>query len=561
MASLAEIIRTHHTEILELWTRGAQQVAAARGLDRPEFQNVIPAYLLALADAEDLGRFHGPQREQVESHVSARLLQGFQLPEIVEEFALLARCVAAMWNSNRGVEPPSHTEVENLFEELHLASAAVTEMFTRHMMDDEQAEKRFLRLIQDVASAALKADGPALEKRLKEVLALVMEAMGAQSAALLLFNPVTRNLDIKSSVGAADEEFEQYVSSLDASSFPGKVAAHEETTSVWDAAVSELTVSDALRRSGIHSLLGVRLPPRHRLLGVLYVGVTEKRSFTAREIHRLEALGHHLTIHLDNARLYADLRQHIDELDSERELRERFVSILAHDLRGPLSAAKMGAQLLIGHPERLDERRELAVKIDRNIERTDRMIRDLLDANRIRAGERLPLRIDECDLGIVAREVFEELDATFVERFSLEVEDRVIGFWSSEELRRALWNLATNAVKYGASDKPITIRVKKTAHGAEASVHNWGRPISRDERNELFLPFSRTHWAKVGGQKGWGLGLTLVQGCADAHGGRVVVESTEEAGTTFTITLPPDARPFQAGPRPASEFPAPPALH
>lgn len=566
MASVAEIIRKHHAEILEIWTSQANKAAAARGLDRPEFQNVIPTYLLGLAEAgDDLGHFQGKRRQQVESHVSSRLQQGFQLAEIVEEFALLGRCIAATWNSGSGVDPPSHTEVENLFEELHLTSAAVTEMFTRHMMEDEQAEKQFVRLIQDVASAALKEDGPDLQTRLKDVLALVMEAMGAQSVALLLYNPHTDHLEIESSVGAGDEELEKYVSSLDTSSFPGQVASGEETTSMWDVAVTELNVSDTLRRSGIHSLLGVRLPQRHRLLGTMYVGTKETRTFTAREVHRLESLGHHLTIHLDNARLYADLRQHIDQLDSERDLRERFVSVLAHDLRGPLSAAKMASQILMRHPERLDERRDLAMRIDRNIDRTDRMVRDLLDANRIRAGERLPLRIEECDLGALAREAYEELAATFGDRFVLQAEDRVRGLWSADELKRALWNLATNAVKYGASDKPITITVKRTPQGAEAAVHNWGTPISTADQTQLFRPFSRTHAAAAGHQMGWGLGLTLVHGCADAHGGRVAVESTKEAGTTFTIELPLDARPFQPRldepPHPKSEFPPAPTAH
>ncbi len=558
MARLAEIIRKHRAEILQLWTRQAQRAAAARGLDRPEFQNVIPKYLLSLADAGDeLGRFQGKRREQVEQHLSSRLRQGFPLAEIVEEFALIGRCIAAMWSSGRRVEPPDHAEVERLFGELHLTSVAVAEMFTRHMLDDEQAEKQFLRLIQDVASDALQERAPPLQERLKDVLALVLEAMGARCAALLLYHPDTRRFEVVASVGAADEAHERYASSLDASSFSGQVAAHEETTSVWDAATTELTISDALRRSGIHSLLGVRLPSRDRLLGVLYVGVTETRAFTPREIHRLESLGHHLTVHLDNARLYEDLHQHIEELDAERELRERFVSVLAHDLRGPLSTAKASAQLLVGRPERLDERRELAANIVRAIDRTDRMIRDLLDANRIRAGERLPLRIDECDLGVVAREVVEELIATFGERFSLQAEERVPGFWSAEELRRALWNLGTNAVKYGATDKPITVGVKRTADGAQASVHNWGTPLSVDDQEQLFRPFSRTHAAQVGGQKGWGLGLTLVHGCAAAHGGRVRVESAEDAGTTFTIELPRDARPFQ----PRSESPPPPHLH
>ena len=557
MTGLAEIIRTHHAKILERWTRQAQQVAAARGLDRPEFQNIIPEFLNSLADAgDDLGRFQGKRREDVESHLSSRLRQGFQLAEIVEEFALLGRCIAGIWNSGSGIEPPTHTEVENLFEELHLASATVTELFTRHMMNDEQTEKQYLRLIQEVAREALQPDAQLLRDRLKEVLALVMEAMGAQSAALLLYNAMTEKLDVAASVGAADEELERYVTSLDPTSFAGQVAAHE-TMSVVDAATTGLEISDKLRRSGIHSLLGIRLPPRHRLVGVLYIGLTETRSFTARELRRLESLGQQLTLHLDNARLYSDLREHIDRLDSERDLREQFVSVLAHDLRGPLSAVKMSVKILMRHPERLDERRDLAMKIDRNIDRIDRMILDLLDANRIRAGERLPLRIDECDLAIVAGEVYEELLATFGDRFELRAEDRVRGFWSAEELRRAVWNLATNAVKYGVADRPITISVKRTPQGAEASVHNWGTPISAEDQSQLFRPFSRTHGAKESGQKGWGLGLTLVHGCADAHGGRVTVESSKEAGTTFTIALPLDARPFQAEWRPPSGFPRP----
>ncbi len=556
MANLAQLIRAHHAQILQHWTREAEQVAAARGLDQPEFQNIIPTYLLALADAgERLGRFSGPLRALVESHLSSRLRQGYQVAEIVEEFAILGRCISAVWNAGSGIEPPHHTEIEQLFAELHLASVGVSEMFIRHMMEDEQIEKRYLRLVQSVAREALQPDATALRGRPSDILSLVMDAMGAQSAALLLFNPVTDELEMAASVGAADEELERYATSLSSSSFAGQIAAREETTAVWDAATTGLKVSDSLRRSGIHSLLGVRLPPRHRLLGVMYVGLAEKRPFTAREIRRLESLGEQLTLHLDNARLYADLQEHIDLLRAERELRERFVSVLAHDLRGPLSAAKTSSQILIRHPERLDERRDLAIRIDRNIERTDRMICDLLDANRIRAGQRLPLRLDKCELNAIAQEVYEELVATFGERFVLDAEPRVEGFWSAEELRRALWNLATNAQKYGSPDKPITIGVKRTARGAQASVHNWGTPISADEQKQLFQPFSRTHAAQHGGQRGWGLGLTLVHGCAVAHGGNVHVESSLDAGTTFMIDLPFDSRAFQVQPtEPRSTF-------
>ncbi len=552
MGTLAEIIHDHHVEILALWTNEAQRAAAARGLDHPEFQNLIPTFLSSLAEAgSDLGRFASQRRQQVEGHLSARVRQGFRLAEIVEEFALLGRCIAAMWSPGSGVDPPDRRETECLFEELHLASVAAAEIFSRQMIEDEQTEKGVLRLIQGVPQDALQDDAPGLQPRLKEVLSLVMEGMNAQSAALVLCKPATEEVEVTVSVGAAEEDLERHVSRLDSSSFAGRVATNEETTSLWDAEVTELTVSDTLRRSGIHSLLGVRLPPRHRLRGVMYVGVNEKRAFTAREIHRLQSLGQHLTVHLDNARLYGNLHATIDQLTSERELRETFVSVLAHDLRGPLAAAKMSSQALIRHPERLETRRDLAVRIDRNIERADRMVRDLLDANRIRAGQQLPLRLDECDLAAVAGEVFEELVATFGERFVLKAGAAVIGCWSAEELKRALWNLATNAIKYGGADLPITIAVDRTPDGARLSVHNRGPSIAAADEAQLFRPYSRTHAAQAGGQKGWGLGLTLVQGCAQAHGGRVRVDSTEQAGTTFTIDLPRDARPFQ----PRSETP------
>ena len=541
MPTIGELIRAHHDDILTWWTGEARRAAAARGLSGPEFQNGIPEYLWTLAGAgSELGQFSNERRAQVEKHLSARLRQGFELAEIVEEFALLGRCVAMVWSQDGGPAPPHHLEIERLFQELHLTSVGLTELFTRHMLEDEQTEKRYQRLIQSVAREALASGAAGLHRRLPDVLALVMDAMGAHTAALVLCERPGA-LDVPACVGVAHEELERFVRAM-AHSSGREVIPHEETSA--EALTTELTVTDALRRSGVGALIGVRLPG-HQRCGAMYIGLGDTRAFTAREMRRLESLAVQLTLHLENARLYADLRETIAALTSERELRERFVSMLAHDLRGPLTAAKMTSQLLVRHPERLDERRDLAIRIDRNLERTDRMIRDLLDANRIRAGHRLPLRIDECDLGTVAREMYEELVAAHGERFVLKVEGRVAGYWSADELRRALGNLSANAVKYGDAEKPITIRVKRTARGAQVTVQNWGAPISAEDQMELFHPFSRTHSAQAGSQKGWGLGLTLVHGCAVAHGGRVLVSSSEESGTSFTLDLPSDARPFQ----------------
>ena len=316
--------------------------------------------------------------------------------------------------------------------------------------------------------------------------------------------------------------------------------------SLWDVSSTELEVPGALRRSGIHALLGVKLTSRSGLFGVVYVGIAEARAFTARESRRLEWLAEPLVAHLDTVVLLERLTATIETRRKERTIREHFVTVLAHDLRGPLSAAKLGAQLLSQEPESLDARRDLALRIDRNLDRLDRMIRDLLDANRIRAGERLPLRLDTCDLGQIAHEVAEELRILHGDRFVVEADSRVLGVWSADELRRALLNLGSNAVKYGAPDRPITFIVRRVDGRAVASVHNWGTPISPDDQARLFEPFTRTRAAIDGGRAGWGLGLTLVYGCANAHGGEVSVVSTPAEGTTFTLDLPLDARPYQS---------------
>ncbi|RKH41920.1 sensor histidine kinase [Corallococcus sicarius] len=243
--------------------------------------------------------------------------------------------------------------------------------------------------------------------------------------------------------------------------------------------------------------------------------------------------------------LHLQVQRQMESLTAERELRARFVSLLAHDLRGPVSAAMLAAQVLLRSPERLDPRRELGVRIKRNLDRIEHMIRDILDASRVQAGQPLPLRLEGCELTTIVADVVEELNDLHADRVRLDAVEEVHGIWSADELRRAVWNLATNGIKYGAPHSPVTIAIRRVEGRARISVHNEGAPLSPDDRRRLFEPFARARSAEASSQVGWGLGLTLVRGCVEAHGGQVSVESGVEEGTTFTIEVPLDSRPFQ----------------
>ncbi len=333
-----------------------------------------------------------------------------------------------------------------------------------------------------------------------------------------------------------------------AGSFAARIGAGDLVSGlVEDVSISRLPFASALIARGVRSLLGVRLPSHGEpLLGVLYVGRTGD-PFTMRDARRLEALSDVLAVLLDNAALYAALRQKIAINESERRLRETFVSVLAHDLRGPLSVARVGAALLMKSPERLDERRDLAGRIVAAIDRTDRMVRDLLDANRIRAGERLSLRLAACDLADVVRDALVELVSEHGDRFELRGEESVVGTWSEQDLRRVATNLGGNAAKYGDPGAPVTFEIARTESGARLSIHNEGQPLRPDILADPFHPFVREPAADTSGKRGWGLGLTLVKGTVEAHGGSITIDSAQGRGTTFVIELPLDARPFQSG--------------
>lgn len=229
--------------------------------------------------------------------------------------------------------------------------------------------------------------------------------------------------------------------------------------------------------------------------------------------------------------------------DTFNGIREQFTLGLTHDLRSPLSAAKAGATLILRRAEDLNVPKWAARILD-NVERIDRMIRDLLDASRLRAGERLPLELTAIELVTLVTEIVNHMETIHGERFNVVGEKPVHGYWSADGLRRAIENLIGNALKYGSETQPVTISTREIRGRAIITVHNEGSYIPQAEHDAIFQSFRRRVGEDQRGTRGWGVGLALVRGVAEAHGGSIVLDSLPESGTTFTIDIPTDARPF-----------------
>ena len=225
---------------------------------------------------------------------------------------------------------------------------------------------------------------------------------------------------------------------------------------------------------------------------------------------------------------------------TQERLRQDYVATLAHDLRTPLSTIGMAATLLARRPEP-QQAADLAVRIQSNVEHIDAMVRELLDTAALNSAQKLPLDISCFGLRELAAEVLRDAPQR-PGPYELEG-DAPPGHWSRRMLKRALENLLRNAWKYGDGERPLRIAISSAPGRASIAVSNSGEPIPEDRIADVFLMF---HRHARNGVQGWGLGLPFVRHVAESHGGSVLIDSSAERGTTVTIDLPADARPFSA---------------
>jgi two-component system, OmpR family, sensor histidine kinase MtrB len=213
-----------------------------------------------------------------------------------------------------------------------------------------------------------------------------------------------------------------------------------------------------------------------------------------------------------------------------------FLAAVAHDLRNPLQALKLGVQALAREASPASHAR--LTRLERNIDRVVRMVGDLLETSRIEAGE-LELQPEDVDLCAAARAMI-DLFATTTTAHHIALrtpDDAVLVRGDPLRIEQVISNLLSNAIKYSPAGGPVEIAVRRRNREAELSVSDRGLGIPADEIPKVFLPFRRGS-SIPGPIQGVGLGLSIVERIVKAHGGRIDVESTPGMGSTFRVRLP-----------------------
>lgn len=281
---------------------------------------------------------------------------------------------------------------------------------------------------------------------------------------------------------------------------------------------------------GSRSLMAVPLTCRTDVIGALTFVAPLMRHYTKTDLELLDELGRRATLSIDNARLYEGAR---DALAA----RDEFLSVAAHEIRGPLTSIHLAVQSLLRGSLSSENSRTALEVIQREDRRLVRFVEELLDIGRIRTG-RLHFELEQVDLGTVVRDVVSRFSTELTQAGStvtVKTEGNLVGQWDRFRLEQVVTNLLANALKYGEG-KPIDVTAERSDDSVTLRFVDRGIGIEQSMLNRVFDPFQRAVAARHYG--GLGLGLHISKTIVEGFGGTITVESRPGAGATFTVVLP-----------------------
>jgi signal transduction histidine kinase len=221
--------------------------------------------------------------------------------------------------------------------------------------------------------------------------------------------------------------------------------------------------------------------------------------------------------------------------------RELFLAVLGHDLRAPLSTLSMAGQLLMAEQTPADQVGPIGVRVERSARTMTIMVEDLIGYTRTQLGGGMPTTLRATDLRDVCAQAVEDAGATHPGAvFEVDLSGDLCGEFDAVRLHQLLTNLLINAAQYGGRSAPVVLRARAVGATVVVEVTNRGKVILPESLQSIFRPLIQLP-AEADDERprtSLGLGLFIAREIALAHRGTIEVSSTEELGTTFTVTLP-----------------------
>jgi PAS domain S-box-containing protein len=429
---------------------------------------------------------------------------------------------------------------------------------TRDLTDRHQAEHdRAARLAAEHAAERIE--------RLQVATAALAAASRPEQAAAVLTDVAARALEATVAAVAVPIEDNARLEVLDVrASRPSILRAHQKLgsdepyplTYAWrthqmlflqarDQVASKCPeLAPLLTRSAMGAWAAIPLAVDGRSLGVLGLAFATTRALNTDERSFLLALAEVGAQAMDRARLYASERLARTEAEAAVRAQDEFLSVAAHELRTPVAAVKVTAQLAERtmargrlEPERMAAHLQ---RIGNAADRLAALIEDLLDVSRLRTG-RIRLRCEPIDVRALLDEIVGRYIATETRhRFSLSSpEDPLIVEADPLRVEQVIENLLSNAVKYSPNGGTIQLRLARAGDGASLTITDQGIGVPAGQEGRIFEAFGRGSNAADQQIQGLGLGLAICRQLVEVHGGRIWATSPGvDQGTTFSVWLP-----------------------
>jgi len=401
-----------------------------------------------------------------------------------------------------------------------------------------QARKRENeRLLALQRASAVVAARSTTRDVIDEILRTASALLGQASASIYLWDADSDVLRLAQNADPAGRSVSAVLGRGEGMS--GDLLARLEPVVVNDyAAWSGATTTGV--ETGLRAVLGVPLVRAGSLLGAIVLrSYDAPTTFTLDDARLLGLFGDQAVAALANAAAFERQRAAMDQLEKVNRAKSEFVSIVSHEFRTPLTGIQGFSEMMKNEDLPLAEMKEYAADINKDAQRLNRMITEMLDLDRMEAG-RMTLHPEAADLNAIVTDAADRVRPNAPGHPITLMLDPALPTLSGDRdrLTQVVANLLSNAVKYSPTGGEIVVTTSHDGSNVRLGVRDNGMGIPADQLESIWERYSRIETDKTRGIQGTGLGLPIVRQIVTMHGGTVWAESEVGRGSTFHVVLP-----------------------